>query len=94
MDETRYSAIENGKPRQWVEARRLVGQMEPWFRDVNDPMRRNRYNCDRTEFEHKFDNGVMAAAELVRRLTGDNELALAIHEACIWRQREHEALTA
>lgn len=70
------------KPRKWVEAKAIVAKME---KKQGRPSRDGR-----TLNEQCFDAGVFTAAELVRRLTGDEELSLAIHEACIWRQREHQ----
>lgn len=75
--------------RTWVKAKRVVEGMEPWFRDINK--RGRKPNRDgRTTNEACFDSGVFAASEMIRRLTGDEELALAVHEVCIWRQREHQ----
>lgn len=71
----------------WVRAKKIVEGMESWTRDINT--RTRRQNDGRTANEWCFDAGVFAASELVRRLTGDDELSLAIHEMCIWRQREH-----
>ena len=66
--------------------------MQPWFREINK--RGRKQNLDgRTTNEECFDAGVFAAAEMIRRLTGDEELALAVHEVCIWRQCEHEKET-
>lgn len=77
-------------PRTWVRAKQLVSQMKSWSNLKN----RRPKNDGRTVQEQCFDSGVFAASELVRRLTGDEELALAVHEMCIWRQREHEAESA
>ena len=68
------------------EARKIVAGMPTWFRGVD--IHKTSAPCGRTVNEEFFDSGVFAASELVRRLTGDEALALAIHEACIWRQRE------
>lgn len=79
--------------RQWVKAKRVVEGMSPrWFIDVN--LKKKLHHDGRTVNEQCFDSGAFAASEMIRRLTGDEELALAIHEVCIWRQREHESGTA
>jgi hypothetical protein len=75
-------------PRKWVEAKATVERMSCWFDKVNDLKKLK--NDSRTLNERVFDSGVFTAAELIRRITGDEELALAVHEACIWRQREHK----
>lgn len=64
----------------------IVLGMTPWFKDINS--RKRKPSDDRTAAETLFDSGVFAASELVRRLTGDENLALAVHEVCIWRQIE------
>lgn len=79
--------------RLWVKAKRVVENMNgsSWF----DPNAKKKAHRDgRTINEMCFDSGVFAASEVIRRLTGDEELALAIHEASIWRQREHAAGTS
>ncbi len=83
---------QNGKPRQWVKAKKIVQGMKPWCEKINDKgTKKNPSARDgRTINEECFDSGVFAASELIRRLTGDEELSLAVHEMCIWRQREHE----
>lgn len=79
---------QNGKPRQWVKAKQVVKGMKPWCEKINHKATDERDG--RTINEACFDSGVFAASELIRRLTGDEELSLAVHEMCIWRQREHE----
>jgi hypothetical protein len=77
--------------RKWVEAKRIVEGMKPWFAKINERGKSKKESSidGRTVNEQCFDSGVFAASEMIRRLTGDEELALAIHEVCIWRQREH-----
>jgi hypothetical protein len=69
------------------EIARIVAGMRPnWFRRAIQ--RKLPRNDGRTIHEANFDSGVFAASEFVRRLTGDESLALAIHEMCFWKQRE------
>lgn len=42
----------------------------------------------RTPMECAYDSGVFAASELVRRITGDENLAASILEMCHWAARE------
>lgn len=79
---------------KWTKpAARAIKSMQPaWFKDINERGKKGRPSRDgRTVNEECFDSGVFAAAEFVRRITGDDDLALAVHEVCIWRQREQEA---
>lgn len=70
----------------------IVAQMrDSWFSNVN---RRRKFKCGTTQNEACFDSGVFAAAELVRRLTGDESLSLAVHEALLWKQKERALQTA
>lgn len=78
--------------RKWVEAaRQKVLGMEPWWINVNRNPSKKPSMDGRTHEEQLWDSGVFAASELVRRLTGDNDLSAAIHELCHWRRREHES---
>jgi len=71
------------------QAKKIVEGMSPWFRDINERGKKSSRD-GRTTNEECFDSGVFTAAEMVRRLTGDEDLALAIHEVCIWKQRENQ----
>lgn len=77
-------------------SREMVVGMEPWWRDVASDHAKNAAakNTDsrdgRTPVERTWDSGVFAASELVRRLTGDEHLSLAIHELCFWARKERE----
>lgn len=72
------------------ESKKIVAGMKAWFGDVNK--KRTRHTDDgRTVAEQCFDSGVFTASEFVRRITGDEELALAIHECCFWAQKKQEA---
>ena len=81
----------------WTEpAARVITSMQPACFTYNTARgKRTRPSPDgRTINEECFDSGVFAASEFIRRLTRDENLALAVHEVCIWRQREHEAAEA
>ena len=69
-----------------MQAVEIVAGMEPWWRDVNQKLKPSRDG--RTDAERRWDSGVFAASELVRRLTRDENLALAIHELCFWQRAE------
>lgn len=67
----------------------VVRSMQPaWFADINK--RKKPTSGGRTVNEQCFDSGVFAAAEFIRRVTGDEDLALAVHRVCIWHQRQNE----
>ena len=53
-----------------------------WFQDVINRKPRVREGDTRTLSEQCFDSGVFAAAEFIRRLTGDEALAPEIPEVC------------
>jgi hypothetical protein len=61
-----------------------------WYKAMQEKRRTSRDG--RTGREQDFDSGVFAASELVRRLTKDEDLALAIHSVCFWSQRERKAV--
>lgn len=71
-------------------AQQKVPGMEPWWRDVNRKPPKKPSRDGRTHAEVLWDNGVFAAAELVRRLTDSDDLCLAIHELCHWKRRGRE----
>lgn len=68
----------------------VLESMQPaWFKDIKN--RKKPSEDGRTVNEQCFDSGVFAASEFVRRLTGDEQLALEIHRVCIWHQRQSES---
>lgn len=65
--------------------REVIDGMELWFNDINS---KKAHKDGRTLNESVWDSGVFAASEFVRRLTGDEDLALAIHGICVWSRNE------
>ena len=62
--------------------------MTPWLRPQS--WHKDEAN-GRTRAEQAFDDGVMAAAEFVRRLTEDEALAGAIHSLSTSKTKERKA---
>ena len=71
-------------------ALQIVDGMEPWFRDINKK-RKPDSRDGRTHEEQVFDSGVFAASEFIRRITQDEQLALAVHEVCCWARKARAA---
>jgi hypothetical protein len=70
-----------------IKAQQIVAGMKRWVSDINRK-RKTTSHDDRTEAEQCFDSGVFAASELLRRLTGDESLSVAVHEIMVWRLKE------
>lgn len=68
-------------------ALQIIKDMEPWWRDLES---KKPSRDGRTRNEVCFDNGVFAAAEFVRRMTGDESLALLTLEACSWKRKKRK----
>lgn len=73
----------------------IVAGMKPWWEDVQENYVKNKKakpsNHDgRTAEERTWDSGVFAASELIRRITKDEDLALAMHELCFWARKQRE----
>lgn len=71
---------------KWQPAEVLKSMQPAWFADINK--RKKPSEDGRTVNEQCFDSGVLAASEFIRRLTGDEQLALEIHRVCLWHQRQ------
>lgn len=64
-----------------MSAEKIIQQMAVWYDGTLAPGKDRRAKDAKSRAEHQkdWDSGVMAAAELARRLTGDESLALKIH---------------
>ncbi len=67
----------------------IKAMQRDWWEDINK-RREGTDRNGRTVNERCFDSGVFASSRFIKLVTGDDKLALAMHEGCIWRQREHE----
>ena len=57
------------------DTKKIVAGMGPWRRRYGGAISSRK----RTNGQRAFDSGVLAASEFVRRITGDETLALQIH---------------
>lgn len=74
--------------RHKAKARQIVAGMKSWFRDFAKRHKKGDARDRRTREDCVFDSGVFAAAEFVRRFTGDETLSGMIHQCSIWAQKE------
>lgn len=72
---------------QQARAAAIVAGMEPWWRDL-EKLGKKPNRDGRTRNEECFDSGVMAAAELIRRMLKNNDLSLSVHEITSFMRKE------